>query len=38
VMEKVGMQIERNPCPEPSWFQVVGILENRVVSSHPSAL
>jgi len=34
VMEKVGMQIERNPYPEPPWFQVVGILENRTVRSH----
>ena len=31
VMEKVSMRIERNPCPEPPWFQVVGILENRAV-------
>ena len=29
VMRKVGMQIERNPFPEPSWFQVVGFLENK---------
>lgn len=28
VMEKVGMRIERNPHPEPPWFQVVGILDN----------
>lgn len=33
VMEKVGMQIERNPYPEPSWFQVVGILENGAIDS-----
>jgi RimJ/RimL family protein N-acetyltransferase len=38
VMEKVGMQIERNPYPEPSWFQIVGILENRAAGSHPRAL
>ena len=29
VMEKVGMQIERNPYRDPPWFQVVGILENH---------
>ena len=28
VMQKIGMTIERNPFPEPPWFQVVGILEN----------
>lgn len=27
VMEKLGMRIERNPYPEPVWFQVVGILD-----------
>lgn len=25
VMEKLGMRVERNPHPEPPWFQVVGI-------------
>lgn len=29
VMRKVGMRIEKNPFPDPFWFQVVGILENR---------
>jgi RimJ/RimL family protein N-acetyltransferase len=29
VMRKVGMRIEKNPYPDPPWFQVVGILENR---------
>jgi [ribosomal protein S5]-alanine N-acetyltransferase len=29
VMRKLGMQIERNPFPDPPWLQVVGILENR---------
>ena len=29
VMRRLGMQIERNPHPEPAWFQVVGILENQ---------
>jgi len=28
VMRKVGMKITRNPLREPSWLQVVGILEN----------
>jgi ribosomal-protein-alanine N-acetyltransferase len=28
VMQKLGMTIERNPLPDPSWFQVVGVLEN----------
>jgi len=30
VMQKVGMQITHNPLPEPSWLQIVGILENTV--------
>jgi RimJ/RimL family protein N-acetyltransferase len=28
VMRKLGMQVLRNPQPEPPWFQVVGVLEN----------
>ncbi len=28
VMERLGMRIERNPDPQPEWFQIVGILEN----------
>lgn len=28
VMRKLGMRIERNPFPDPPWFQVVGVLEN----------
>ena len=31
VMERLGMTIYRNPDPEPSWFQVVGILDNPTV-------
>jgi RimJ/RimL family protein N-acetyltransferase len=27
VMEKAGMRVERNPFPEPFWFQAVGIIE-----------
>lgn len=30
VMRKIGMQITRNPLPEPPWLQVVGVLENGV--------
>ena len=32
VMRKVGMRIEKNPYPNPPWFQVVGILENSTVN------
>jgi RimJ/RimL family protein N-acetyltransferase len=28
VMRRLGMQIARNPLPEPAWMQVVGILWN----------
>jgi RimJ/RimL family protein N-acetyltransferase len=28
VMRKLGMSLERNPLPEPPWFQVVGVLNN----------
>lgn len=28
VMKKLGMHIETNPGPHPSWLQVVGVLEN----------
>jgi RimJ/RimL family protein N-acetyltransferase len=27
VMRRLGMRIERNPEPEPAWFQVVGVLD-----------
>ena len=30
VMRKLGMRIERNPRPQPPWFQVVGVLEAGV--------
>lgn len=30
VMKRLGMTIERNPDPDPFWFQVVGILENSL--------
>jgi len=29
VTRKLGMRVEHNPYPDPAWFQVVGILENR---------
>ena len=28
VMRRLGMTIERNPLPEPHWFQTVGVLVN----------
>jgi RimJ/RimL family protein N-acetyltransferase len=28
VMQKLGMRIERNPAPNPAWFQTVGILDH----------
>jgi len=31
VMRKIGMQIMRNPLPEPAWLQVLGVLENGAV-------
>ena len=31
VMRKLGMCVEQNPSADPPWFQVVGILENRLV-------
>jgi RimJ/RimL family protein N-acetyltransferase len=27
VMKRIGMTIQKNPYPDPVWFQVVGILE-----------
>ncbi len=29
VMSRLGMRIEKNPFPDPEWFQVTGILEAR---------
>lgn len=29
VMRRLGMTIERNPSPEPGWFQTVGVLTNN---------
>ena len=28
VMRRLGMRVERNPLPEPVWFQTVGVLVN----------
>ena len=28
VMRKLGMRLERNPHPEPDWFQMCGVLEH----------
>jgi len=36
VMQRVGMLIEKNPYPDPPWFQVVGILENRMEGWPPA--
>jgi RimJ/RimL family protein N-acetyltransferase len=33
VMRRLGMRIERNPCPEPPWLQVVGVLEHTQAKS-----
>jgi RimJ/RimL family protein N-acetyltransferase len=30
VMRKLGMRLERNPHPEPAWFQMCGVLENHL--------
>lgn len=29
VMRRLGMQLERNPFPNPPWFQVVAVLNNE---------
>jgi [ribosomal protein S5]-alanine N-acetyltransferase len=35
VMHKLGMQVLRNPQPDPPWMQVVGVLNNpRLKESH----
>ncbi len=30
VMRRIGMHVERNPAPDPSWFQEIGLLEAGV--------
>jgi RimJ/RimL family protein N-acetyltransferase len=32
IMRAIGMRIEKNPDPDPSWFQVVGVLENATAA------
>lgn len=32
VMQRLGMSIQRNPHPEPEWFQIIGVLENPKLS------
>jgi hypothetical protein len=29
VMRKIGMKLSQNPLPEPTWLQVVGLIENK---------
>jgi [ribosomal protein S5]-alanine N-acetyltransferase len=33
VMRRLGMTVERNPLPEPEWFQAVGVLDNPALRS-----
>jgi RimJ/RimL family protein N-acetyltransferase len=33
VMARLGMRVERNPYPDPHWFQVVGTLDGLKVES-----
>lgn len=28
VMKKIGMKLTRNPLPEPTWLQIIGVLKN----------
>jgi hypothetical protein len=35
-MRRLGMRIDRNPYPDPPWFQVVGILENPDGAESPA--
>jgi RimJ/RimL family protein N-acetyltransferase len=37
VMRTLGMRIEKNPHPEPAWFQTVGILDARSWSAPPKS-
>ena len=34
VMRKLGMRIERNPYATPPWLQIVGVLENPILTSN----
>lgn len=33
VMRKLGMTVEKNPYPDPFWFQTIGVLENPAAKS-----
>lgn len=33
VMTKLGMRIEKNPLAQPSWLQVVGVVERKITST-----
>jgi RimJ/RimL family protein N-acetyltransferase len=33
VMRRLGMRVERNPRPDPHWFQVVGLLDHDRVDA-----
>lgn len=35
VMRRLNMVVEQNPDSKPAWLQVVGILENPALRSHP---
>jgi len=35
VMRRIGMTVERNPDPEPAWFQTVAVLFNRASITPP---
>jgi ribosomal-protein-alanine N-acetyltransferase len=34
VMQRLGMDIQRNPSPTPLWFQVIGVLDNPAASQN----
>ena len=36
VMRRLGMRIERNPLPDPPWFQIVSVLENPASTTYVS--
>jgi hypothetical protein len=33
-MQRLGMDIQRNPSPTPLWFQVIGVLDNPAASQN----
>jgi RimJ/RimL family protein N-acetyltransferase len=37
VMRSLGMRVEKNPQPEPAWFQTVGVLDARSWSTPPKS-